>query len=308
MESEVVTDQSIEEKLTAAYQREEDAGKEPPEEVKEPVEKKAEKEPEEVEEKTEPQDDDSEEIEFEGELYKLPKKLKEGVLRQKDYTQKAQEAAEMKRIAEAERASLQVEAEFQRKHFDKAVQMHGLQNQLQQFSQVDWDKLAEENPTEYLRLDRKHRELEREAGKVHQEMQGLGGQFEAQRRENLQKAQAQCVQELKRDLPVTPELLKELDAAGRSNGFTAQELASIVDPRHIRVLHKAMQWDKLQASKSSVEKKVQTAKPVQVTASRTSQSTQANQKLDDMRSKAKKTGKDSDVEAFLAARFAKTMK
>lgn len=316
MDTEVVSDQAIEDRLTEAFVREEQAARgEKPEPKAEP-EPKAKAEPTdestedaEVNESSDTTDgevaDDFEEFEFEGEVFKAPKKLKEGVLRQKDYTQKSQLVAEERRMLEERSKSLQAESEFKQQHFAKAVELHGLQQRVQQFSQLPWDELAQENPQEYLKLDRQYREAERSLQKVHGEVQGMVGQFEAQRRENLQKAQAQCLQELKKDIPVTAELLKELDTTGQSFGFKPEELAGIVDPRHIRVLHAAMQWKKLQASKASVEKKVQTAKPVQVQAARTSQTTQQNAKEQELRNRMRKSGKSEDAEALLAMRFAK---
>lgn len=317
MEEEVVSEQAVLEKLESAFIREEQAAKgekpEPvekkpePEEPAEP-EPKAQEEAETAEETETPSGDDLEEFEFDGEVFKAPKKIKDGVLRQKDYTQKTQAVAEKDRILEERARSLQTESEFRQQHFGKAVELHALQTRVQQFSQLPWDELAQENPAEYLKLDRQYREAERTLSKVQGEVQGLVGQFEAQRRENLQKAQAQCLQELKKDIPVTADLLKKLDTTGQAFGFTPEELAGIADPRHIRVLHAAMQWKELQASKATVEKKVQTAKPVQVQSARTSQTTQQNTRLQELQARAKKSGKADDAEAFLAARFAKAMR
>lgn len=311
MEPEVITDQSIEDKLAAAYGAAEEAtnpkrpqAEEPEQEVAQETE--AETETEGVSESELAEDADFEEAEYEGKTYKLPKELKEALLRQKDYTQKTQDVAERRRILEEQQTALQTQAAFQQQHFEKAVEVHTLQQQLQQFSQVNWEKLAEESPAEYLKWDRKYRELEKQANQAAQEMQGLTGKFSQTMEETRQKAQAQCLQELRKDFPdIGSEMLKQLDETGRNFGFSGQELASIADPRMIRVLHAAMQYKKLQGSKSLVDKKVLTAKPVQVQAARTSQSTQANAQLKEAKAKAFKSGKPSDMENFLAMRFAK---
>lgn len=317
MEPEVVSDQTIEANLAAAFERESS----PPKERPEPRETAQDDEPvaqaeeaaadaESTEEGEEaPQDDGYEEAEFEGETYRLPPKLKDALLRQKDYTQKAQEAAETRRFATEEREALQIERAFQQQHFDKAVEAHGLQQRLQQFAQVNWDKLADENPSECMKLHAQHVATQQRFAGLRDEMQGLQGQLNQKLGEARQKAQAQCIQELKRDFPdlASPEkgsvLLKHLNETGLSYGFTARELEGIADPRMVRVLHAAMQWKKLQASKSVVEKKVQTAKPVQVTASRASQTTQHNAKYQDLKGRAIKSGKASDAERFLEAAF-----
>lgn len=323
MEPEVVSDQSIEDKLAASFERAESPQREP-QQREEPEARADEPEDEPQEEVTAEADGEEttteetvaeeegyEETEYEGKAYKLPKELKEALMRHKDYTQGKQEAAEMKRFAEEERQALQAERAFQQKHFAKAVEGHHLQQRLQQFAQVDWMKLADENPAEAIKLHTQHVALQQQFAAVKDEMQGLQAQFQQQNAEQRQKAQALCIQELKRNYPdlADPEkgkaLLGKLNETGLSFGFTGRELEGIVDPRMVRVLHAAMQWKSLQASKSVVEKKVQTAKPVQVQASRTSQSTQRNAKLQDLKGRALKTGKSSDAEAFLEAAFSR---
>lgn len=321
MDPEVVTDQSIEDKIAAAYEREERAGKEPPEPKPEPQETQSEATEEVVSEaeteNTEADEENTdglEEVEYEGEQFRLPPKLKEALLRQKDYTQKSQDVAERGRLLEERQAALQTESAFREQHFAKAVEAHGLQQRLQQFENIDWSKLADDNPGEAIKLHTQFTQLQSKFASVKEEMQGLNAQFSSQMAENRQKAQTQCLQELKRFFPDLanaekgPALLRQLNDTGVSYGFTSQELASIVDPRMIRVLHAAMQYKKLQSAKPLADKKVTNVKPVQVTASRTSQSSQQASQLAEMKSKAMKSGKPGDVEAFLAARFAKAMR
>ena len=51
--------------------------------------------------------DDSEEVEYEGSLYRVPKELKEAVIRHADYTRKTQEVAQLRNMAAAERQGVQ---------------------------------------------------------------------------------------------------------------------------------------------------------------------------------------------------------
>ena len=252
---------------------------------------------------------DAEEVDFEGKVYAVPKEIKDALLRQKDYTQKTQQVAEIRRAVEERQEALKAESEFQQKHFEKVVQAHALGSQLQQFAQVNWTELANADPATYLKLDRQQRELQEALNRVNGDIQQAGTQFQAERVQQKQKAQARCIEELKKDFKdFGPELLKGLDDTGKSFGFSGEELASIADPRMVRVLHAAMQYKKLQGSKSLVEKKVQDAKPVQVKAARSANTTQANAQLQSAKEQMRKTGKTADVESFLAARFAKSMR
>jgi len=57
--------------------------------------------------------------------------------------------------------------------------------------------------------------------------------------------------------PKTAESVKkDIRSYGKAIGFTDQELAQVYDHRHVMVLHKAAQWDKLQKANPSVNKKL----------------------------------------------------
>ena len=252
---------------------------------------------------------DSEEVEYEGKAYKLPKELKDALLRQQDYTRKTQDVAATRKSLEEKAQSLELRQKFQEEHFVKAVEAQSLNTQLKQYAQVNWAELAESNPTQYLQLDRQYRQLQEAANRVNADIQSLGQQFAQQISQDKQKSQARCIEELKRDWKdFGPELLKELDDTGRSYGFSGEELSDIADPRVIKVLRDAMQFKKLQGSKSLVQKKVQDAKAVKANGSRSAITSTASAKLNEAKAIMKKSGKSSDVEGFLAARFAKAMR
>lgn len=320
METTPAAEVSPEAKLTAAFERaglKDDPEPPDPDEADEPEEQAEAADDSDPEAKAQPDDgsddatgaDDGEEVEFEGEAYKLPKKLKDALLRQKDYTQKTQQVAELRKTTEDQAEAVKAEGEFNKAHFDKVVQAHAIGAQLQQMSQIDWEKLVQEDPAQYLRLDKQQRNLQEALNRLQGDIQQAQGEFQQKRTFAKQKAQAQCVEALKKDFKdFGPDLLNKLDETGKSFGFSGEELASIVDPRMVRVLHAAMQFKKLQGSKSLIEKKVQDAKPVQVKAARSAQTSQANAQIVAAKQQMKKTGKTADVESFLAARFAKAMR
>ena len=66
------------------------------------------------------------------------------------------------------------------------------------------------------------------------------------------------------------ELVQKLNATGRNFGFSDEELGGITDPRLVKVLHAAMQFEAMQAKKPAVLDKVKNApqKPAKQTASR----------------------------------------
>jgi len=300
-------------KYIEAIREFEKAGYDGPPEKEEPDEpeesEEVEVEEESSDEVTDEVTDEAEEVEYEGKAYKLPKELKDALLRQQDYTRKTQEVAEKRRSIEEQAASVEFRQKFQEAHFAKAVEAQSLQSQLQQYSQVNWAELAESNPSQYLQLDRQHRQLQDAYGRINADIQQLGQQFAQKTQQDKNRLRAKCIEELRKDFKdFGPELLKSLDETGKSFGFSGEELSEIADPRMIRVLHAAWQFNKLRAGKSIVEKKVSEARPVQAKGARSANTVHVNAQVKDARDRLKKTGKASDAESYLAARFAKSMR
>ena len=86
----------------------------------------------------------------------------------------------------------------------------------------------------------------------------------------MQAQQAQSIAEkvekgkevLAKEIPNwSRETSQAIILTGKEYGFTDDELSMVVDPRHVKVLHDAMQWRKLQ-SNTAVKNKVSQAKPV----------------------------------------------
>ena len=305
VETPEVTDSAIEERLAAAFEK--SGVKDPPPEVEE--EEPA--EPVEQEETTDeaPPENPLEEVEYEGKQYALPKELKEALLRQQDYTKKTQEVADRRRQIEEREAQIELVTKFREENFAKSVEAHSLYTRLQQYSQVNWAELADANPGQYLKLDREHRQLQEAFNRTQAEMQHMGQEFQGKLAETRQRAQAKCIEELKRDIKdFGPELLRKLDDTGSTYGFSGTELAAVTDPRMIRVLHAAMKYQELQKAGSLARKQVQDVKPVQVKTASSAQTRQASTQITEARERLRKTGKTSDAEAFLTARFAKSMR
>lgn len=267
----------------------------------------AEPEGEETEAKAE--DESFEEVEFEGKAYKLPKELKDALLRQSDYTRKTQDVASKRRELEEREQFLQVQEQIRGVALDKIAEARALQQQLAEYEKLDWARLAEENPTQYLQLDRQQRSLAAKAQALQGEVQQLSQAEMAKVQEYRAQVLAKGMEELKRDLPsFGPELVAELRKTGERFGFSEQELASVVDPRMVKILHAAHQWQKLQGSKGQASKKVQEAKPMKTPAARAAESNNSAASVDKLKARARQTGSKRDVESFLEARFAKAFK
>jgi len=246
-------------------------------EVEEDVEESTDEETLETEDETEEEDSDEEQpvqnvkLKVNGE--EIEKPLDEVVaLAQQglDYTKKTQEVAEQRKAVEALQQELNMATQqFQQQQqlnnllIEDVAKVTALDQQLAQYQNVDWQKLSDSDFVEAQKLFFEYNQLQ-------QERSNAVSQFETKRQEALNKQQqmiaaqvAKGKEQLAKEIPNwSPQTTQEIIEHSKTYGFTDGELNSIVDPRHVRVLHDAMQWQKLKSKNSVTKKKVASAKPV----------------------------------------------
>jgi len=221
-----------------------------------------------------------------------------------DYTQKTQQVAEQRKELEAYAESIKAQEQaFQEQMqlnnvlIEDVAKITSLDQQLNQYANVNWQQLSDNDFVEAQKLFFTYNQLQ-------QERSTLVSQFEAKKQEVVQK-QTQLMAEkiakgkeiLAKEIPNwSPETNQALLSTGKDYGFSDAELNAIVDPRHVKVLHDAMQWRKLQQN-STVKKKVSSAKPVVKPGAKDTKA-EANSNHRQLREQLRKTGK-SDMAAKL---------
>jgi hypothetical protein len=222
-----------------------------------------------------------------------------------DYTQKTQQVAEQRKELEAYAQQIQM----QEQAFHEQMQLNNvliedvakitsLDQQLNQYANVNWNQLSDNDFVEAQKLFFTYNQLQ-------QERSQLVSQFEAKKQQVVQK-QTQLMSEkiakgkeiLAKEIPNwSPETNQALLSTGKDYGFSDAELNSIVDPRHVKVLHDAMQWRKLQQN-STVKKKVSSAKPVVKPGSKDTKA-EANSNHRNLREQLRKTGKSDAAQKLI---------
>jgi FtsZ-binding cell division protein ZapB len=221
-----------------------------------------------------------------------------------DYTQKTQQVAEQRKELEAYAESIKAQEQaFQEQMqlnnvlIEDVAKITSLDQQLNQYANVNWQQLSDNDFVEAQKLFFTYNQLQ-------QERSQLVSQFEAKKQEVVTK-QTQLMAEkiakgkeiLAKEIPNwSPETNQALLSTGKDYGFSDAELNAIVDPRHVKVLHDAMQWRKLQQN-STVKKKVSSAKPVVKPGAKDTKA-EANSNHRQLRDQLRKTGK-SDMAAKL---------
>ena len=295
--------QEVEEEETVEVEAE----AEEPTDVEEEVEDSEDEEPE-TEDEVEDEDSDEEQpvksvkLKVNGE--EIDKPLDEVVaLAQQglDYTKKTQEVAEQRKQLETFAQELKQQesifaeqAQLNNLLIEDVAKITNLDQQLNQYKDVDWQKLTDSDFVEAQKLFMQYNQLQ-------QQRNELTSQFETKRQEALSKHQALIAdkvqkgkEQLSKEIPNwSPETTQEVISFGKELGFTDNELNSIIDPRHVKTLYYAGQWLKLQNKRPVIKKKVSSAKPVVKPSSKDTKS-MANSNSKKIRDQLRKSG-NSDL-------------
>lgn len=200
------------------------------------------------------------EVEFSGKQYKLPPELKDALMAQSDYTRKTQEVAEQRRMIEHQKQIQQQEAQFQQTVAPELQQLQQLDWQLAAYKGLDWTSMDTETMTRTrVAMD----QLKDARGDLVNALNTKRNEFTQQRQNLLRQATDRANEYLKRHIPNWgAETGRELTSYGMNEGFTDVELNAVTDPRFIKMLWKANQWDKLKSQQGTATRRADKAPPV----------------------------------------------
>jgi hypothetical protein len=181
--------------------------------------------------------------------------LQKGYSRTQDYTRKTQQIAEVRKQTEAELQEVRAERE------QYAQLLGALQAQVQQAAQpnIDWDRLYNEDPIEWVRQREVMRENQEKAAAIQSEQQRLA---QLSQREQLQQREALLAQEQEALVAAIPEWkdAKKAQAEkamlvqfGQKIGFTPDDLKNVVDHRAVVMLRKAALYDQMMSKRGQIK-------------------------------------------------------
>jgi hypothetical protein len=202
--------------------------------------------------------DGFEEIEHEGQFYKIPVALKGAFLMNADYTRKTQELAEHRRALEQGRQELVRRAEAAQSSLQDRARLVALNDQLADFERVDWQAYSAHDPESAQSLWAHYQAMSQTRDQYvhalqHQEQQA---QLAAQRQQAEEMVRAGEV--LSREIDGwSPEVANKLVEYAGAFGVTLDELRSVADPRLWKILHRAFAGDQLQKQQSAARNTAQ---------------------------------------------------
>ncbi len=187
--------------------------------------------------------------------------LKNGYQRHADYTRKTMEVSEQRKAAETETAKARQEREAYAQNLTRLqAQLEGVLQEQQ--NAVDWEKLLESDPVEYLKQQHLAQARQAKLHQVYTEQQRVAAQQQAEAEEaHSRHIQAQQ-QELLAKLPDWKDA-KKADAEKAAirdflirEGYEADSLNKITDARAVVLARKAMLYDQMMSKAQAAAKKV----------------------------------------------------
>lgn len=181
--------------------------------------------------------------------------LQKGYSRTQDYTRKTQQIAEVRKQTEAEWQAVRAERE------QYAQLLGALEAQVQQATQpnIDWDRLYQEDPIEWVRQRELMRENQEKNAAIQSEKQRLS---ELSQQEQMQQHKQLLQQEQEALMAAIPEWkdAKKAEAEkamlvqfGQKVGFSPDELKNVVDHRAVVLLRKAALYDQMMSKRGQIK-------------------------------------------------------
>lgn len=178
-----------------------------------------------------------------------------------DYTKKTQEVAEQRKVIEQEAKAI-IEARQVRDNYSQKLQAIEQFLNGQNDNPAELAAMKENDPVGYAVKVAEMTEKKEQLQTVQAERARLAQEQQAESQAQMQKFVEQEQIKLAESLPEFSDKTKgeqvrnDIRSYGKKVGFTDEELSQVYDSRHVLVLHKAAQYDKLMAGKAGVKKKV----------------------------------------------------
>ena len=178
-----------------------------------------------------------------------------------DYTKKTQEVAEQRKVIEQEAKAI-IEARKVRDDYSSKLQAIEQFLNGQNDNPAELVAMKENDPVGYAVKVAEMTEKKEQLQTIQAERARLAQEQQTESQAQMQKFVEQEQIKLAESLPEFSDKAKgeqvrnDIRSYGKKVGFTDEELSQVYDSRHVLVLHKAAQYDKLMAGKAGVKKKV----------------------------------------------------
>lgn len=221
--------------------------------------------------------EEEDEIEVDGRKFALPKsaaeKIKAGLMKDADYTQKTQAVAAERQAVEAERAEVAKVRETHQHFVKEVARVEALTDQLALYDKVDWDALRQTDIDQYLQHQEHRRQLETERGKAVEAVTQKQQQFALDEQQSFAKQVQQAEAYVQREIPGwNAERSNQVRAFAESQGVKMDPATArllIANPALLKVFDRAEKYSQLEKKQSAKPAPAAPPKPAtRVTAAR----------------------------------------
>lgn len=211
--------------------------------------------------------------------------LKQGHLRQSDYTRKTQALAEKRN--EAEETQRQYETQL------NALSVAAV-GDLSKFDNVDWARLKAQDPEQHKTVLAEYERVKNNVDWLKNQTATYNEQQTQREQAELKAKAAEAVETLKATIPDwSTDLYAKIGQYAFSQGIDKAEFDQVIDPRLITVLHKAMRFD----GAVKVTKKKIAKSPKKTLSGSKSAPKPSNQKYNKALARLRETGSQDDATA-----------
>lgn len=235
-----------------------------------------------------------------GETHEAPlKELKDGYLRQSDYTQKTQQLSQ-----EREKAQQAVFDLYQRAQAiaPEMGRLQAIQEQINQFQKLDWNAIQAQDQQQYNSLANQFLILREQGKELLQTVQNKAQQLEALKDQRALEADAAASEHLAKAVKgFGRKDLEAMDAhlTGKGiSGAARKEFVAALGKDNAKVvyeaLHKAIQWDALQSKKPQIENRAKVIPPKPAARAQSAKPTSQQEQL----AKIASSNKTMDARTF----------
>jgi hypothetical protein len=227
-------------------------------------------------------------IEFDGKQFKVAPEIREAVMRHADYSKKTMELADHRNLFQKEREIADQHAAFSKQIEPESAELAQIDAQLAQFKALPWDEF---DMQQSFRAKNAQDQLKERKAELKQSIDEKRDEFKATSEKSRKELFDTSHKYLLKTIPGwSKEAATGAIEAAQAIGFTQQEVANFVDPRAMHLAWKAAQWDKLQAAKPVVSKKVAEVPPVTKPGSQATTESTVSKNYKDLRERLRKTG------------------
>lgn len=206
--------------------------------------------------------DDVEEVEYEGKRYRVPKELKEALLRHADYTRKTQEVAETRKSIEAERQKIAQQAQLHEATLQHRAEVLSIDQQIAQYNGVNWNELSDSDPALAQKLYFQYQGLQTKRNEALQQMTLAQQQVLQSQQQEAAKRLQEGREALAREITGWAEKEDDVVRYAMANGYSLDDVKiAVADKRMAKTIWKAFMFDQMQKS-AQAKPKAAPAQPV----------------------------------------------